>query len=58
MNKVKEQLIKDAQQRYKTIFPCSHRKTFDECFTTEEEMVFFWFNTEDETTHLITAQIT
>ena len=55
MNEIKKELIKQAQEKYKDIAPCSAHEHLDECFTLEGEKVFFWFNTPDRTTHLLVA---
>ena len=56
MNELKLKLIKQASRRYKGVRPCAQKTDFSECFTVEDGMVYFWFNTDDESTHLITAK--
>jgi hypothetical protein len=53
MNKIKKTLINRAKMQFKQIYPCSTKKRLKECFTVEEDKMIFWFNTEDETTHII-----
>jgi hypothetical protein len=53
MNNIKERLIKQAQERYNKIFPCSSKQTLDDSFTIENNKIFFWFNTEDKSTHVL-----
>jgi len=55
MTELEEQLIKKACERHKKIFPCRHRSGFEHCFTRDNEKVYFWFNTEDQSTHVIAA---
>ncbi|MFP4013536.1 MAG: hypothetical protein ACLFVQ_05585 [Chitinispirillaceae bacterium] len=55
MNELKNRIITQARERYEQIFPCSSKEDLAECFTTENETLMFWFNTEDKSTHLITA---
>jgi hypothetical protein len=45
-------LIKKAQNKYKKIFPCRDKKSFAECFTSYNNRLFFWFDTEDQSTHV------
>ena len=53
MSKREIQLIKKAKEQYKKIFPCEGKDSLSECFTSHEDKVFFWFNTEDQSTHLV-----
>ena len=56
MNQTKEDLIRRARETYRDIAPCSTKRDFSECFTTEGNNILFWFNTADKTTHMMTAQ--
>ena len=57
MNTLKKNMIKTALERYKHIVPCATLPSLDESFTVEDEKVFFWFNTDDHSTHVVTAPI-
>jgi hypothetical protein len=57
MNALKKIMIKKAKSRYKKILPCGRRRKLDDCFTVEKDKVFFWFNTEDQSTHVLHGQI-
>ncbi|MDD5673469.1 MAG: hypothetical protein PHC61_04860 [Chitinivibrionales bacterium] len=57
MNSLKRKMIQQAQKQYRSIWPCNDRNDFSESFTVEDEKVFFWFNTEDESTHVLTADL-
>ncbi len=57
MNELKTRMIKKAEKRHKKIFPCAHRAHFDDCFTNNNDFVFFWYNTEDHSTHVITEAL-
>jgi hypothetical protein len=57
MNTIKKTMIKKAKSRFKKILPCGQRRDFDECFTVENDKVFFWFNTEDESTHVLSTEM-
>lgn len=56
LNDVEKRLIRQAIERYRRIRPCSDRKSFAECFTSSRDTTVFWFNTEDDSTHILTAQ--
>ncbi len=49
----KRQMIDLALRQHKEIFPCANRQKLDECFTDDENRLFFWFNTRDESTHVL-----
>ncbi|MDG5814891.1 hypothetical protein QA601_07375 [Chitinispirillales bacterium ANBcel5] len=57
MEETKDKLISLAKRQYKKIFPCSYRQNFNDCFTVYENYVLFWFNTEDQTTHVLKADM-
>lgn len=57
MNRVKIKLIIQAFLKYKKIYPCGNKNTLFECFTEIDNNLLFWFNTEDHSTHLLTAEI-
>jgi hypothetical protein len=57
VNEIREQLIEQAIQRHRKIYPCANRRDFTECFTVTGNRVFFWFNTEDQSTHLVVAEV-
>ncbi len=56
MNTIKKTMIKKAKCRFKKILPCGERRSLDECFTVEKDKVLFWFNTEDESTHVLSSE--
>lgn len=49
----KLRLIKLATETYGNIEPVSTKSSLDECFTEEENTMFFWFDTPDKSTHLL-----
>jgi len=57
MSAIKKKLIKDALRQYKRIYPCIPYTDFEECFIVEQNKVLFWFNTEDESTHVLCAEL-
>ena len=54
MNKVKKAMIQQAIKKYRQIYPCGVRKDLGDCFTIMDDRVVFWFNTSDNSTHLLT----
>ncbi len=57
MNLLKEELLKQAREKYQMIFPCSNYNSLAECFTIEDDTVIFWFNTKDRSTHMLCAEL-
>jgi|GEM_PF-978371 len=57
MSDLKKIMIKKAKDRYKKIRPCGRRRKLDECFTVEDDRLCFWFNTEDQSTHVLHTQM-
>lgn len=57
MSKDMKGLIRRAFKIHKTIFPCGRSKLFSESFTIENEILVFWFNANDDTTHVIGKKV-
>jgi hypothetical protein len=57
MNNLKKNMIRRAMKRYKNIAPCAPQRTLDDCFTFEDNKIYFWFNTEDHSTHVLSAEM-
>ncbi len=57
MSRKKKKLIQKARSLYNKISPCGAKRTFEECFTLSENTLFFWFDTEDHSTHILTEKI-
>ena len=57
METVEKRLIRKAQNAYKKIFPCPHRGRLEECITRDDNHVYFWLNTEDDSTHLMVERV-
>lgn len=57
MGKREQKLFKKARDIYKNITPCGSKKSFDECFTEYEDKLFFWFDTEDDSTHILIDEV-
>ena len=56
MNELKERMIHQALQKFERIYPCAKSGNFADCFTQIDDRLLFWFNTDDESTHLITRR--
>lgn len=54
MGEKEKRLIKKALKKYKKISPVGGRKSFHECFTRSKNRLYFWFDTEDRSTHIET----
>jgi hypothetical protein len=52
MSEQKKRLIEKAGRKYGRLSPCGGRKSLDECFTHHGEALLFWFNTDENTTHV------
>jgi len=57
MNELKSHLINKARERYRSIYPCHPKEDINECFTVEENKLLLWFNTEDNSTHLVSREL-
>jgi hypothetical protein len=57
MNNLKKNMIRKAMKRYKNIAPCAKHPSLEDCFTIEDDKIYFWFNTEDHSTHVVTAEM-
>lgn len=53
MGTIEQKIMEQALRKYKKIYPCGSKKSLWECFTRYNDSVLFWFNTEDDTTHMI-----
>lgn len=57
MNELKYTMISKAVAMYTDIYPVMTKSDLAECFTTEGNMLVFWFNTADESTHVLTTTL-
>ncbi|MGM0461979.1 MAG: hypothetical protein ACQEQ4_06115 [Fibrobacterota bacterium] len=57
MDHLKETLIQKAENRFTHITPCSTKRDIRDCFSVEDNRLLFWFNTSDNSTHILTADI-
>jgi hypothetical protein len=56
MDTNKEELLKRALALHGKIEPTRTRKTLEECFTTEDSKLIFWFNDETGTTKVLVQE--
>jgi len=57
MDTLKKNMINEALQRYRKIFPCSNKEKFSDCFTVDCGQLLFWFNTDEKTTRVLAAAL-
>ncbi|MDO5575606.1 MAG: hypothetical protein Q4F84_00890 [Fibrobacter sp.] len=57
MDEIKTKLINKAQEMYSNIYPCGNNVSFVDCFTICENDLIFWFNTDDNSTHLLKTSL-
>jgi hypothetical protein len=57
MKDIERKLLLKALLKYQKIYPCGNKKNFSECFTTFGNNILFWFNTEDQSTHLLSEPL-
>jgi hypothetical protein len=53
MDNSKEELLKQALAIHGRIKPTCTRRTLEECFTTEDSKLIFWFNDKTGTTKVL-----
>jgi len=51
--KAKQQMIRRARRRFIDIRPCATKKRLADCFTFEQGRLMFWFNTEKNSTCML-----
>ena len=51
-----KRLIQKALDKHTNIYPCSNKHSLHDCFTREDNRLFFWFNTTDHTTRVLYAE--
>jgi hypothetical protein len=51
--RITQTLVKKAKEKYGDIFPCVNKNDFSECLTEEIGSIILWFNTSDNSTHVL-----
>jgi len=57
MHTIQDTMINQAINKHGNIFPSSNNKSLYDCFTITDDMVIFWYNTIDNSTHTIIEKI-
>jgi hypothetical protein len=57
MTDLEEKLIRQAHEKHNQIFPCPTKWGLEHCFTRDKDKVYFWYNTKDQSTHVVSADI-
>ena len=55
--RIKRGLIEKAIETFTEIFPLTHLKILEKGFTEEANKILFWFNDNENSTHLLTAEV-
>lgn len=50
-------LLEIAKERYGNIRPCHGKCSFEECITIEDNKIILWFNTNDDSTHIVVSTL-
>jgi hypothetical protein len=50
-------LIQQAIDKHEKIYPCGSVTQLGDCFTMTGDKLFFWYNTEDDSTHLLMEEV-
>lgn len=57
MDTLKHSLIEKARRTYRAVHPCGLKERLEDCFTIVGNKCVFWFNTEDNSTHVVVAEL-
>ncbi len=57
MTPIHRSLMLAARRRHKDIYPLPKFPTFPECFTAAYGKLYFWYNTSDNSTHLVHSEM-
>lgn len=57
MGQMQRNLIQQARQTYKNIYPCAFKHSLEECFTVVGNQYVFWFNTDDNSTRIVACEL-
>jgi hypothetical protein len=52
-----ERLIEKAIEKHERIRPCSNRTELRDCFSVLGNKLIFWYNTDDDSTHVLVDEI-
>lgn len=54
---LKEKLFNEAIEKHTIIEPCPKCGSWQNSFTIINQKLFFWFNTEDHSTHVVSCEL-
>lgn len=57
MSRKQLKLINKARRKYGTIYPCARKENYDQCFTQINKKLYFWFNSQDQSTHIVSEEV-
>lgn len=57
MSELYMSLIQQAIDKHEKIYPCGSVTQLGDCFTMTGDKLFFWYNTEDDSTHLLMEEV-
>ncbi len=57
MTELETKLLGQAAAMHDKIFPCTATNEFEQCFTRDEGKLCFWYNTADQSTHMVVADL-
>lgn len=57
MEEIKEKLIQTAIERFNTILPYENRDHLHEGFSLVGNVLMFWFDTVDNSSHLVSVKL-
>jgi hypothetical protein len=57
MELLKEQLIHSAREKFSTILPYNNSETLHEGFSVVGNVLMFWFDTVDNSSHLLSKKL-
>ena len=54
LEEIKQTMVQEAQSTFGKVHLCKRCRTLDDSFTMFDNQLIYWFNTEDDSTHIIT----
>ncbi|MBD3391656.1 MAG: hypothetical protein GF418_06355 [Chitinivibrionales bacterium] len=57
MQEIRDQMIRRAIEAHNRITPCSNKEALSECFSLMGDKLVFWFNTDDDSTHVLVEEL-
>ena len=57
LSDVELELLREAISHHDSVTPCNNKRSFKDCFTQSNGVLYFWFNTEAGTTRIVKRKI-